>query len=70
VEIGDQQKDYPWEVAIPDNPFVSGAVLADQLKSLDWRQRKAEFVCTAEEGLVEDVVEKAFALLSPEAEDE
>jgi mRNA interferase MazF len=68
--ITNQQKGYPWEVAIPDNPFVSGAVLADQLKSLDWKQRKAEFVCAAEEGLVEDVVEKAFALLSPEDEDE
>jgi hypothetical protein len=38
------------------------------VKSLDWRQRKAEFVCTSDEGLLEEVIEKAFALLSPEEE--
>lgn len=30
-------KGYPFEVAMPDG----GVVLADQLKSLDWRMRKA-----------------------------
>ncbi len=68
--ITNEKKGYPWEVEIPDNPFVSGVVLADQVKSLAWRQRQAEFVCTSEDGLLEEVVEKAFALLSPEAEDE
>lgn len=33
--ITNQSKGYPWEVAIPDNPEVSGAVLADRVKSLD-----------------------------------
>jgi mRNA interferase MazF len=27
--ITNQQKGYPWEVPIPDNPFVSGTVLSD-----------------------------------------
>jgi mRNA interferase MazF len=68
--ITNEKKGYPWEVEIPDNPFVSGVVLADQVKSLDWRQRHAEFVCTPEEeALLVDVVEKAIALISPE-EDE
>jgi len=68
--ITNQAKGYPWEVEIPDNPFVSGAVLADQVKSLDWRQRRAEFICTPDDGLLDDVVEKAIALLSPEDGDE
>lgn len=68
--ITNERKGYPWEVAIPDNPLVSGIVLADQVKSMDWRQRKAEFVCTPEEELLEEVIDKAFALLRPEDEDE
>jgi len=67
--ITNQAKGYPWEVEIPDNPFLSGAVLADQMKNLDWRQRRAEFVCTPDADLLEEVVEKAIALLSPEDDD-
>ncbi len=67
--ITNQIKAYPWEVTIPDNPFVSGAILSDQVKSLDWRQRKAEFVCTPDERLLNDVVERAFALLRPDEDD-
>src|SRR5947209_4398147 len=66
--ITNETKGYPWEAEIPDNNFVSGVVLSDQMKSLDWRERRAEFVCTPAEGLLEDVVEKAVALLSPEEE--
>ncbi len=66
--ITNEKKGYPWEARIPDNDFVSGVVLSDQMKSLDWRERRAEFVCTPAVGLIEDVVEKAVALLSPEEE--
>jgi mRNA interferase MazF len=43
--ITSQVKGYPFEVSIPDGLQVSGVVLSDQTKSLDWRARKAEFVC-------------------------
>src|SRR5437762_13948374 len=35
--ITNQAKGYPFEVALPDGLAVSGVVLADQVKSLDWR---------------------------------
>ncbi|MGB9825412.1 MAG: endoribonuclease MazF [Desulfofundulus sp.] len=38
-------KGYPFEVELPEKLKVSGAVLADQIKSLDWRARRAEFAC-------------------------
>jgi hypothetical protein len=44
-------------------------VLADQVKNLDSRVRKAEFVCTPDEALLDEVVEKAIDLLSPEGEE-
>jgi mRNA interferase MazF len=67
--ITSQKKGYPWEVEIVDDPHVSGVVLADQLKNLDWRGRKAEFVCTPAEELLDEVIEKALALLSPEMDE-
>ncbi|MHB8868058.1 MAG: endoribonuclease MazF [Thermoleophilia bacterium] len=44
--ITSQVKGYPFEVAVPDGLPVQGVVLADQAKSLDWRARGAEFLCT------------------------
>lgn len=60
----------PWEVVIPDNPMVSGVVLSDQAKSLDWRQRKAEFICTLDDEVLDEVVEKTIALLRPDEDEE
>ena len=37
-------KGYPFEVELPDGYAVSGVVLSDQLKSLDWRSRKVKFI--------------------------
>lgn len=39
--ITSQVKDYPFEVRVPNHPKVKGAILADQVKSLDWRVRQA-----------------------------
>jgi len=56
-----QIKNYPFEVLIAGNP--PSAVLADQVKSLDWRARKAtrKAVASAEE--LEDVRAKIRALI-------
>lgn len=40
--ITSQVKGYSFEVQIPTGLNVSGVILADQVKSLDWRARKAE----------------------------
>ncbi|MBD2441601.1 endoribonuclease MazF [Nostoc sp. FACHB-110] len=40
-------KGYPFEVALPEGLVVSGVILADQIKSFDWRERNAEFLCKA-----------------------
>ncbi|OGL44051.1 MAG: mRNA-degrading endonuclease, partial [Candidatus Schekmanbacteria bacterium RBG_13_48_7] len=43
--ITNQIKGYPFEVAIPEGFAVSGVVLSDQVKSLDWCARNAEYIC-------------------------
>jgi len=62
--ITSQVKGYPFEVAIPKGLSVSGVILADQIKSLDWRSREAEFGCDAPHEVVGLVLEKLSTLLS------
>ena len=38
-------KGYRFEIPIPEGLPISGVVLADQVKSLDFQARRAEFVC-------------------------
>jgi mRNA interferase MazF len=63
-----ESKGFPWEVAVPAEGHVSGVVLADQVKSMDWRARNVEFVCTADQELLDEVVQKVVALIDPEDE--
>jgi mRNA interferase MazF len=62
--ITSQVKGYPFEVSIPDGLPVAGAVLADQLKSLDWRARDAAFVCTLPTTATREVLQKVGLLLA------
>jgi len=44
--ITSQVKGYPFEVQIPDGLKVSGAILSDQVKSLDWKARNVDSSAT------------------------
>jgi mRNA interferase MazF len=58
-------KGYPFEVIVPDGLRVTGAVLADQLKSLDWRARQARLIERAPDSVVADVLAKILPLVAP-----
>ena len=55
-------KGYPFEVPLPPKGKITGVVLADQLRSLDWRARKAVFVGKAPAEIVEEVLAKVRTL--------
>jgi mRNA interferase MazF len=57
--ITTQAKGYPFEVAIPPGRSIAGVILADQVKSIDWRARRAKVV----DRLSADVVARTLALL-------
>ncbi len=59
-----QIKGYPFEVLIPAGLPVSGAILADQVKSLDWQARKAEKVCALPAGAVAELLQTLGTLLA------
>ena len=62
--ITNQIKGYPFEVIIPVGLSVAGAVLSDQVKSLDWRARNAELICTLPTETISEVLQKLGTLLS------
>jgi len=64
--VTNQAKGYPFETALPPGLRVQGVVLADHVRSLDWRTRRADFICAAPAEVVEDVAAKVQALLSGE----
>jgi mRNA interferase MazF len=61
--ITSQVKGYPFEVQFPEGCSTSGVVLADQLKSLDWRARRAKLFERAPIDVVAEAVGKIYALL-------
>jgi mRNA interferase MazF len=62
--ITSQVKGYPFEVGLPDGLAVSGVALADQVKSLDWRARKASRICAVPEEVIAQVLRRLNVLLA------
>jgi mRNA interferase MazF len=62
--ITTQKKGYPFEVDIPSGLKVSGVVLADQVKSLDWRARDATLICPLPARTIAEALEKLGTLFS------
>ena len=56
-------KGYPFEVVLPEKHKVSGAILSDQVKSLDWQVRKAKRIAYVPTNVLEDVLAKIFTIL-------
>lgn len=61
--VTSQVKGYPFEVAIPDGLPVNGVILSDQVKSLDWKARKAEKACSLPEESIKKVLQRVKALI-------
>jgi mRNA interferase MazF len=59
--ITNQAKGYPFEVAVPAGRGATGVILADHLKSIDWKARHAERLghCT------DEVMNEVRAKLAP-----
>ncbi len=54
--ITSKVKGYPFEVLLPDSIEIKGVVLSDQVKSFDWRKRKAEYICKVDNATINKVV--------------
>ena len=61
--ITSQLTGYPFEVGLASQTTVRGAILADHVKSLDWRERAAEFAARADAADVRNAKRLIAALL-------
>ncbi|MDD5191037.1 MAG: endoribonuclease MazF, partial [Dehalococcoidales bacterium] len=61
--VTSQVKGYPFEVILPERLPVSGAVLSDQVKSLDWRIRQAALICALPAATLAEIMQKMGTLL-------
>lgn len=62
--ITNQVKGSPWEVPLPAGVGVTGAVLANQFRSLDWLVRNAEFRSEATDEIMAEVLGRIEAILN------
>ena len=56
-------KGYPFEVLLPEGLPVSGVVLADHVRNIDWRARRASLIGQAGDDVVAEVCGKLAALI-------
>ena len=61
--ITTKAKGYPFEVTLPDNIKVSGVILSDQIRNLDWKARKASFCCKAPTATFAEALNKLGTIL-------
>jgi mRNA interferase MazF len=68
--ITNQVKGYSTEEPIPEGLAVTGVVLSTHVRSLDWRARHAEFICTLPAEVVGGALGRLLALLDPGPDEE
>src|ERR1700722_11987633 len=62
MPITSKIKGYPFEIII-DNDEIQGAILCDQIRSMDWKARKAKFITHLPASIFKDTIEKFLVLL-------
>ncbi len=66
--VASRVKGFPFEVPLPAGLAVAGVVLADQVRSLDWKIRQARFIVTAPSSVLSETLGKLSALVLPDFE--
>lgn len=61
--ITSRVKGYPFEVTLGEGAEVSGVILADQIKSLDWRARRARKLWTLPQESLQELLAKVRVLV-------
>jgi mRNA interferase MazF len=67
--ITSQKKGYPFEVLLPDGLPITGVILADQVRSLDWKSRRAAFIGRLGEEVLAEMLGKLAVLIASDKGD-
>ena len=60
--VTSQGKGYPFEVLL-ETKRISGVILSDQIRTIDWKARPVKFVCRSPKGTLEQVRAKIQKLI-------
>ncbi|MFS0644029.1 endoribonuclease MazF [Siminovitchia sp. 179-K 8D1 HS] len=63
VPLTAKVKNLPFEVPLPTGLPISGVILSDHIKNLDWKARNADYICDVDEEIITNVLEKLKKLL-------
>jgi mRNA interferase MazF len=58
-----QAKGYAFEVVVVDDKKQTSVILADHVRSVDWKARKAQLIQSVSQGVLNEVVAKLEALI-------
>jgi mRNA interferase MazF len=61
--VTSQVKGYPFEVVLPAKLQVRGVILADQIRSLDWRQRRVQKFGKLSSAVLDEVRQRIAAVI-------
>jgi len=61
--ITNQVKGYPFEVMLPSDFPLTGVIISDQIKSLDWKVRNTDFIIKAPNSLLNETINKFSTLI-------
>ena len=61
--VTNQAKGYPFEVTVPIGHGVKGVILADHVRSVDWKARQAEELARCSDEVVNEVLARLAPLL-------
>ncbi|WP_294951046.1 endoribonuclease MazF [Sulfurovum sp.] len=63
LPITSRVKGYPFEVPLPKDSEVTGVILSDQVKNLDYVARKVSYICEVPHDVLVHVQKNVLALL-------
>ena len=61
--VTSRTKGYPFEVPLPPEAPITGVILADHVKSVDWRARRAERAGRAPSVVLAEVLDRLAPLM-------
>jgi mRNA interferase MazF len=61
--VTSQRKGYPFEVPLPEGLKITGVILADHVKNIDWKARNAHYFDAAPAAVLRDVQVRLATLL-------
>jgi mRNA interferase MazF len=61
--VSNTKRKNPFYVTIPDGEAVTGVLMADQLRSLDYKSRGAELIATCPKDLLLEVLARIYPIM-------